>query len=111
MTSKPAVNTSSEIKTPMIYALNLIRPLPVVPGVMFENTLWNNGSGVYVYTLQGSNTTTPWNGLQIDNISYITESTMSRYVPVSTNSLFVTLSSITNPQTRYISFITACSFS
>ena len=33
---------------------------------------------------------------------------MSRYLSsVNTNVLFVTLSSITNPQTRYISFITA----
>jgi hypothetical protein len=101
--------TSSEIKTPMIYALNLLPPLlsPLNPPYINPNDLWNKGSGVYVYTLQGSNKSTPWNGLQIDNISYITESTMSRYVPVSTNSLFVTLSSITNPQTRYISFIAA----
>jgi hypothetical protein len=103
--------TSSEIKTPMIYALNLVN----IPIVTVQNTRWNNGSGVYVYTLQGSNTTTPWNGLQIDNISYITASTMSNYDTTYflniTNNLFVTLSSITTPQTRYISFITAINVS
>ena len=106
--------TSSEIKTPMIYALNFLPnpvPLPGFPPSINPSDLWNNGSGVYVYTLQGSNSTTPWYGLQIDNISYITSDTMSNYdatfIATAPNVLFVTLSSITSPQTRYISFITA----
>ena len=100
--------STSEIKTPMIYAVGFqYIDIGYVVDI-YPVDIWGNPQGVHVYRLQGSNTTTPWDGLQIDNISYITESTMNSYLSsVNTNSLFVTLSSITNPQTRYISFITA----
>jgi hypothetical protein len=92
--------STSEIKTPMIYAVGFqYIDIGYVVDI-YPVDIWGNPQGVHVYS--------PWDGLQIDNISYITESTMNSYLSsVNTNSLFVTLSSITNPQTRYISFITA----
>ena len=49
-----------------------------------------------------------WDGMQIDNISFVKKSAMIPYVSgVPTNSLFVTLSSITVPTNKYISFLAA----
>jgi hypothetical protein len=101
--------STSETKTPMIYAL-IFYQFPFFPITLFPMDLWGGSSGgVHIYTIQ-SDGSSNWDGLQIDNISYITLGTIATYDIASNNPpnlLFVTLSSITTPQTRYISFITA----
>tara|TARA_B110000967_G_scaffold205146_1_gene249050 strand:- start:732 stop:2996 length:2265 start_codon:yes stop_codon:yes gene_type:complete len=92
---------------PLIYAIksNGIA-FELIP--MFEpDPLQYNVKGVQVY---GKNPV-HWTGLQIDNISYITMKTMSGFVGVNTNTLFVTLSSVDSQyyplKNKYISFISA----
>jgi hypothetical protein len=49
-----------------------------------------------------------WKNKQIDNISYITKSDMNSFLTTSSgDDLFVTLSTIDSPQTKYISFVAA----
>jgi len=104
-------NETSPQKTPMIYAIiynNNSTSFELVPAFAPSPDFGNSPAGVRVYRNQAGNNSSNWNGLQIDTISYITNSTMSRFVNgVNTNSLFVTLSSIAHPQNRYISFIAA----
>ncbi len=88
---------------PLIYAIKSNGPgFELIPMFASHPTL-NNLEGVQVY---GKNPV-DWKGLQIDNISYITMNTMSGFVDANTNTLFVTLSSVDSPQTKYISFISA----
>jgi hypothetical protein len=110
--SVTGTSTGNETKTPIIYAL-----LTNENGTAFQPAQafskggggQVNETGAHVYRNQPSNNSSNWNGLQIDNISYISNSAMSRYLSsVNTNVLFVTLSSIATPQTtRYLSFIAA----
>ena len=92
---------------PLIYAIksNGIA-FELIPMFASHPTL-NNLEGVQVY---GKNPV-HWTGLQIDNISYITMNTMSGFVGVNTNTLFVTLSSVDSQyyplKNKYISFISA----
>lgn len=104
-------NETSPQKTPMIYAIiynTNSTSFELAPAFAPAQDFRNSPGGVHVYRNQTGNNSSNWNGLQIDTISYITNSTMSRFVNgVNTNSLFVTLSSIADPQNRYISFIAA----
>ena len=114
--SVTGTSTGNETKTPIIYAL-----LTNENGTAFQPAQafskggggQVNETGAHVYRNQPSNNSSNWNGLQIDNISYISKSTMNSYLNtttttnVNTNVLFVTLSSIATPQTKYISFIAA----
>jgi hypothetical protein len=110
-----ATGTSNETppqKTPMIYAITYninSTAFELAPAFAPEPSMpANSPAGVHVYRNQTGNSSSNWNGLQIDNISYITKSAMSMFVHgVNTNTLFVTLSSIADPQTRYMSFIAA----
>jgi len=104
-------NETPPQQTPMIYAV-----LTNESGTAFqlattfapEQDFANSPGGVHVYRNQSGNMSSDWTGLQIDNISYISKSSMNSYLNiVNTNVLFVTLSSIASPQTRYLSFIAA----
>ena len=110
--SVTGTSTGNETKTPIIYAL-----LTNENGTAFQPAQafskgggQVNETGAHVYRNQPTNNSSNWNGLQIDNISYISKSSMNSYSylsSVNTNVLFVTLSSIATPQTRYLSFIAA----
>jgi len=102
-----AADAKYNAKTPFIYAIGInsgvLALIPMFapnPPDPFNNS---DKKGVQVY----NRGIVDWTGLQIDNISYITMNTMSGFVGVNTNTLFVTLSSVDSPQTKYISFISA----
>jgi hypothetical protein len=108
--SVTGTSTVNETKTPIIYALlTNENGTAFQPAQAFSRDGDEDNSGIHVYRNQPGNNSSNWNGLQIDNISYISNSAMSRYLSsVNTNVLFVTLSSIATPQTtRYLSFIAA----
>jgi hypothetical protein len=103
-------NETPPQQTPMIYAViyNNSTSFELASAFAPEQDFANSPGGVHVYRNQPGNSSSDWTGLQIDNISYISKSSMNSYLSsVNTNVLFVTLSSIASPQTRYLSFIAA----